>query len=64
MFWRTQVPRPPRKDFYKLMNRDHIVLRFACRLVEAPGCTLSESDRSGDLHINPQDPWLQGSLGR
>ena len=56
-----QVPRPPRKDFYKLMNRDHIVLRFACRLVDAPGCTLSESDRSEDPPLGiPQNVWLRG----
>lgn len=41
-----QVPRPPKKDFYKLMNRDRIVLRFAARLVETPGYTPSETDRS------------------
>ncbi len=41
----AQVPRPPRKDFYKLMNRDRIVLRFAVRLVETPGYPLSETDR-------------------
>ena len=39
------MPRPPRKDFYKLMNRDRIVLRFAVRLVETPGYPLSETDR-------------------
>lgn len=32
-----QIPRPPRKDFYKLMNKDKAVLRFVCRLVEASG---------------------------
>jgi len=41
----SQVPRPPRKDFYKLMNRDHIVLRYAIRLVATTGYSLSETDR-------------------
>lgn len=41
----SQVPRPPRKDFYKLMNRDHIVLRYAIRLVTTTGYSLSETDR-------------------
>ena len=41
----SQVPRPPRKDFYKLMSRDRIVLRFAVRLVETPGYPLSKTDR-------------------
>ena len=40
-----QVPRPPRKDFYKLMSRDHIVLRFAIRLDATAGYSLSETDR-------------------
>ena len=49
----AQVPRPPRKDFYKLMNRDRIVLRFAVRLVAAPGCPLSETDRWAALNPSP-----------
>ena len=59
-----QVPRPPRKDFYKLMNQDHIVLRFACRLVETPGCTLSESDRSDNSPSAPPGSCDQGLSGK
>lgn len=43
-----QIPRPPRKDFYKLMNKDKIVMRFACRLVdhsEGPSSRLTSTDR-------------------
>jgi hypothetical protein len=36
-----QIPRPPRKDFYKLMNKDKAVLRFVCRLVEHTGASNS-----------------------
>ncbi|KAK9800757.1 hypothetical protein WJX73_007791 [Symbiochloris irregularis] len=31
------VPRPPKRDFIKLMHKDKIVLRFRCRLVQVPG---------------------------
>ncbi len=40
-----QVPKPPKKDFYKLMNKDKIVLRFSTRFVETPTHQLSSSDR-------------------
>ncbi len=49
----AQVPRPPRKDFYKLMNRDRIVLRFAVRLVDTPGYPLSETDRLAIVCSSP-----------
>ncbi|KAL0036647.1 hypothetical protein WJX79_003886 [Trebouxia sp. C0005] len=39
------VPKPPKKDFYKLMNKDKIVLRFSTRFVETPTHQLSSSDR-------------------
>ena len=42
----VQVPKPPKKDFYKLMNKDKIVLRFSTRFVETPTHQLSSSDRS------------------
>ena len=51
----VQVPKPPKKDFYKLMNKDKIVLRFSTRFVETPTHQLSSSDRSGlsqpDCHV-------------
>ncbi len=40
-----QVPKAPKKDFYKLMNKDKIVLRFSTRFVETPTHQLSSSDR-------------------
>lgn len=40
-----QVPKPPKKDFYKLMNKDKIVLRFSTRFVETSTHQLSSSDR-------------------
>lgn len=45
----VQVPKPPKKDFYKLMNKDKIVLRFSTRFVETPTHQLSSSDRSASL---------------
>ena len=42
----VQVPKPPKKDFYKLMNKDKIVLRFSTRFVETPTHQLGSSDRS------------------
>ncbi len=46
-----QVPKPPRKDFYKLMNKDKIVLRFSTRFVETPTHQLSSSDRSATQQL-------------
>ena len=40
-----QVPKPPKKDFYKLMNKDKIILRFGCRFVETATHKLSPADR-------------------
>ena len=46
-----QIPRPPRKDFYKLMNKDKAVLRFVCRLVEHSGALTSRlSPTDGCIH--------------
>lgn len=39
------VPKPPKKDFYKLMNKDKIILRFGCRFVETATHKLSPADR-------------------
>lgn len=39
------VPRQPKRDFYKLMHKDKIVLRFRCRLVPTGAKPLSESDK-------------------
>lgn len=47
-----QVPKPPKKDFYKLMNKDKIVLRFSTRFVETPTHQLSSSDRSDHPSTN------------
>ena len=41
----VQVPKPPKKDFYKLMNKDKIILRFGCRFVETATHKLSPADR-------------------
>lgn len=40
------IPKQPVKDFYKLMQKDKIVLRFATCFVETPTHKLSASDRS------------------
>ena len=40
------VPRQPKRDFYKLMHKDKIVLRFRCRLLHACSKPLAEVDRS------------------
>ena len=39
-----QIPRPPRKDFYRLMNKERTVLRFGCCLLEG-AASLSPTDR-------------------
>lgn len=43
------IPKQPVKDFYKLMQKDKIVLRFATCFVETPTHKLSTSDRCGHL---------------
>ncbi|CAL8469429.1 g8970 [Coccomyxa elongata] len=56
------IPRPPRKDFYKLMNKDKAVLRFVCRLVEASGAPKNLIDgliTDVDLHVGAIIPILQ-----
>mmetsp|Transcript_29457 Transcript_29457/g.83083 ORF Transcript_29457/g.83083 Transcript_29457/m.83083 type:complete len:623 (+) Transcript_29457:94-1962(+) len=39
------VPRPTKKPFHKLMNKDKTILRFKCKLVEKPSCPLSNADK-------------------
>ena len=51
-----QIPKAPRKDFYKLMNKDKIVLRFGTRFVETSTHQLSSSDRS--VVHNLRHPWV------
>lgn len=43
------IPKQPVKDFYKLMQKDKIVLRFATCFVETPTHKLSTSDRCSGL---------------
>ncbi len=38
-------PRPPRKDFHRLMQMHRIVLRYSCRFHETPTHHLSPADR-------------------
>eukprot|EP00887_Chlorella_sp_A99_P006482 scaffold3.g6482.t1 len=37
-------PSPPKRDLYKLMNKEKIVLRFSCRLLEGEGYRLVSAD--------------------
>lgn len=39
------VPRPPKKDFYKLISKGKIVLRFGTRFADCPGHAVSEENR-------------------
>ena len=39
------IPKPPKKDFHKLMNNEKKVLRFITGLVEGAGQTLSYADK-------------------
>lgn len=39
------MPRPPKKNFARLMNKDKTILRFKCRIVERRGSTLSNADK-------------------
>ena len=39
------IPKPPKKDFHKLMNNEKKVLRFITGLVEGEGQTLSYADK-------------------
>ncbi|GMH37490.1 hypothetical protein BSKO_05363 [Bryopsis sp. KO-2023] len=39
------LPKPPKKDFHKLMNKDNIILRFSARMVETERFKLSVADR-------------------
>ena len=39
------IPKPPKKDFHKLMNNENKVLRFITGLVEGAGQTLSYADK-------------------
>jgi hypothetical protein len=39
------IPKPPKKDFYKLINKSKIVLRFGIRFMDSPGHKVSEDHR-------------------
>lgn len=39
------LPKPPKKDFHKLMNKDSIVLRFSARMIETNRFLLSVADQ-------------------
>jgi hypothetical protein len=41
----SQIPKPPRQDVYKLINKEKTVLRFSCCMVEGPVSQLSQTDR-------------------
>ena len=43
------LPRPPRKDIYKLVQKHRIVLRFRCRFMETGSHRLAPADRSATL---------------
>lgn len=45
------VPKAPRKDLYKLMNKDRVVLRFKCRFVETSSLALSDADRQAPPNL-------------
>jgi len=38
------VPKPPKKDMHKLMNKDKIILRFTARMARTPTHALSHAD--------------------
>lgn len=40
-----QVPTAPKRDMVKLLNKERIVLRFRCRLLEGEGYRLSSIDK-------------------
>lgn len=42
-----QVPTAPKRDLFRLMNKERIVLRFRCRLLEGEGFRLINIDRWG-----------------
>ena len=39
---RHLVPKPPKRDFYKLINKSKIVLRFGTRFISKPGHEVPE----------------------
>lgn len=46
------LPKPPKKNFHKLMNKDSIVLRFSAKLVETQRFSLADSDRDRKFIIS------------
>ncbi|KAK3248003.1 hypothetical protein CYMTET_42513 [Cymbomonas tetramitiformis] len=38
------IPKPPKKDLHKLMSNEKKILRFAARMIETPGVTLTNAD--------------------
>jgi hypothetical protein len=38
------IPKPPKKDFHKLMNNEKKILRFVCQMVEDEGHVLTTAD--------------------
>ena len=54
------IPKPPKKDFYKLINKSKIVLRFGVRFEDSPGHKVSEDHRSVPTlqRIQQHKSWL------
>ncbi|CAD7701459.1 unnamed protein product [Ostreobium quekettii] len=46
------LPKPPKKNFHKLMNKDSIVLRFRARMLETDRFKLSVADRDRKFIIS------------
>ena len=45
------IPKPPKKDFYKLINKSKIVLRFGARFNHCIGHAVSEDHRKVSLPL-------------
>ena len=59
---RHLVPKPPKRDFYKLINKSKIVLRFGTRFINKPGHEVPEDHRWVASH-QPKIPHLHGLPG-
>lgn len=46
------LPKPPKKNFHKLMNKDSIVLRFSAKLIETERFSLADSDKDRKFIIS------------
>ena len=53
------VPRAPKLDFYKLMNKDKIVLRFRCRFAPIGDKPLSAVDKCVPPPVHPTRLWRE-----